>query len=104
MERNVFLAIFGKANAKILDYLLDQEVDVSITDICDGAKISRKTADTFLAGLVAQDIVIITRTVGNTKMYSINLKNPISQKLQDLNELILQQQEHLLETPITTQS
>ncbi|MFH1132978.1 MAG: winged helix-turn-helix domain-containing protein [Nanoarchaeota archaeon] len=78
---------------KVLDYLLDLEMDVSVTDICDGTGLSRKTVDSILINLIKSEIVTNTRKVGKTEMYKINTNNKISNKLLEINNIVLKQQE-----------
>jgi len=94
---NVFLGLFGKSNnMKILDYLLDCEMDVSASDVEQGTSLSRKTVDKTLTRLLDESIIEVTRTIGKTKMYKINDSNPVSQKLKQINNLVLKEQEEKL--------
>ena len=94
---NAFLKIFGNSSPmKTLDYLLDQQIDVSVADVCRGTSLSRKTVDNTLSSLVNGGIIKKTRIIGKTQMFKIDKKNIISKKLYEINNIILKQQENLL--------
>lgn len=85
---------------KVLDYLLDQDIDVTVIDICDGTQLSRKTVDLIVESLIDNGLLSLARTIGKTKMIKLNLDNPIARKLKDINNLVLKNQEAKLENPI----
>ncbi len=96
---NVFLRTFGQSNnMKVLDYLLDMNLDVSVLDICDGAELSRKTVEKILEKFIAQNLVVKTRKIGKTAMFALNRSNHIVQKLIEINEFVVKQQEDILQT------
>jgi len=96
---NIFYKILGKSNIlKVLDYLLlDTSIDVSILDICDGISLSRKTVENIINNFQKENIIIETRKVGKTKLLKINKESLISQKLIEINDIILKQQEEKVE-------
>lgn len=90
---NVYLKLFGGSNnMRVLDYLLDLEVDVGITDICDGTDLSRKTVEKIVQSFVDEKVVRKTRIVGKTQMFSLNNAYPVVLKLIEINNLILKGQ------------
>ena len=93
MEDGILLEIFGKNNMKVIDYLLDQEIDVSISDICDGTDLSRKTVDNIVTILLNFEIIKEKRKIGKTQMLVLNKENQITEKLIDINEIIIRNQE-----------
>lgn len=93
---NLFLRIFGRNNTmKVLDYLLDQPVDVTVLDICRGTKLSRKTVDEILSNLLEESIIEKTRTIGKAQLFKIKKDDPVSQKLLELNQTVVERYEGL---------
>ena len=86
--------IFGNGTlVRVIDYLVDIQIDVSILDVCDGANISRKTAEKLLTHLTIVGVVKKTREVGRTEMFKINQDNEIAQEIIKINQIIIKQQE-----------
>ena len=87
---NQFLVTFGpSSNMKVLDYIVDLEVDCTLSDISEGTNLSRKTVDKILKLFLKSEIVQITRTVGSTKMYQINKTDSVAKKISEINDLII---------------
>lgn len=84
--KNTFLKIFGCNIMRILDYLIDCNIDVSIVNIMNKTDLSRKTAERRVNLLLENNIIKITRVIGKTKMYKFNLDNQISKKLKEIKE------------------
>lgn len=92
---------FGTSNTMlVLDYMLDQPVDVTVLDISEGTGLSRKTVDQIVNNLIEQKLLEVTRTIGKTRMLQLDLNNPIAKKLLDINHLVIKEQEKKLENAI----
>lgn len=75
---------------KIVDFLLDNKgMDFSKTDIAKGAEISRASLFNYWAELERHGIVKVTRSFGNTKLYTLNSKNPVTQKIIELEKTLI---------------
>lgn len=75
---------------KIVDFLLDNKgMDFSKTDIAKGAEISRASLFNYWAELERYGIVKVTRSFGNTKLYTLNSKNPVTQKIIELEKTLI---------------
>ena len=75
---------------KIIDFLLENKgMDFSKTDIAEGAEISRASLFNYWAELEKHDIVKTTRSFGKTKLYTLNSKNPVTQKIIDLEKTLI---------------
>jgi DNA-binding transcriptional ArsR family regulator len=72
----------GSATAKILDTLWEyQDIDLTLTDISDEAGIHYTTLMKALPELEKYGLVIMTRQVGNAKLYQINKDDVVVKKL-----------------------
>ena len=73
-ERTVLTDVLGgHAKVKILTVLLgENDRDLNATEISRLAGIDRSTFYQHIDDLFAYDLVVETRTVGNSKMYQIN--------------------------------
>ena len=97
MENNALLKIFGWNNMKVFDYLVDiPREDVTVLDICDGTDLSRKTVDKIMKNLKEEKIVEVTRKIGKTELFKLNLKDQVCKKLIEINDIILKKQERVL--------
>jgi len=75
---------------KIVDFLLDNKgMDFSKTDIARGAEISRASLFNYWAELEKHGIVKTTRSFGKTRLYTLNSRNPITQKIIELEKTLI---------------
>lgn len=83
MEDSPFLETVGTSPiARVLDFLITHhEFDYSITEIAEKSQVGWSTMHTFWKKLKKSRIVKNTRIVGNSKMYKLNLTNPIAKQL-----------------------
>ncbi|MCX6673349.1 MAG: hypothetical protein NTY37_06185 [Methanothrix sp.] len=91
LGESLFLQAFGKKSSvlKILDFLMDNVgSDYSKTEIAEGTDLSRGTFFSVWPRLEALELVVQTREVGRAKMYKLNKKNPIAEKLIELDGAI----------------
>lgn len=79
----------GSATAKILDVLWEyQDIDLTLTDIADEAGIHYTTLMKTLPILEDNGMVMMTRQVGNAKLYQIRKEDHVVKRLiKFLNEL-----------------
>jgi len=87
----LFQKAFGiSPKVKVLEFLLEgRELDYSITDIAEGAGIGRTTLFRIWKDLIAAEILVHTRDIGNAKLYRLNLENPLVIKLVDIFDSIV---------------
>lgn len=90
-EKSLLLNLTGDMPLfKIVDFLLDNKgMDFSKTDIAKGAEISRASLFNYWAELEKHGIVKATRSFGNTKLYTLNSKNPVTQKIIELEKTLI---------------
>ena len=75
---------------KIIDFLLDNRgMDFSKLDIAKGAEISRASLFNYWSELEKHGIVKVTRSFGKTKLYTLNGKSPVTQKIVDLEKTLI---------------
>ncbi|MEM4703240.1 MAG: hypothetical protein QXP53_02035 [Candidatus Pacearchaeota archaeon] len=92
-EKTIFLQYIGDSpRTKILDFLINGRMfDYSLTEISKKAGISWSTFKRIWPDFIKQKLVIQTRTIGNAKLFKINLENSFIQKLLELREKILEE-------------
>jgi|GEM_PF-1585574 hypothetical protein len=76
--------IFGEncLRAKVFDLLLSHpHLDYTKSEIAQCAGISRGSFENFIDKLTEYEIIIVTRKIGNSQLYKINLDSPITQAL-----------------------
>jgi len=90
-EKSLLLNLTGDLPLfKIVDFLLDNKgMDFSKTDIAKGAEISRASLFNYWAELERHGIVKTTRSFGKTKLYTLNNKNPVTQKIIELEKTLI---------------
>ncbi|MBI2523124.1 helix-turn-helix transcriptional regulator [Candidatus Woesearchaeota archaeon] len=75
---------------KIIDFLLGNKgMDFSKTEIARGAKISRASLFNYWSELEKHGIVRATRSFGKTRLYTLNSKNPVTQKIIELEKTLI---------------
>ena len=84
-DKSIFLDVFGDAPInRILDFLvIHEEFDYSMKDIAENAGVGYATLKLFWPKLEKSKIVVLTRTIGNAKLYKLNIKNKAAQRFKD---------------------
>lgn len=77
MEKSVFVEYFGDYPLiRILDFLiLSRDMDYSMTEIAQNSGVGWSSLSEIWPKLVEKNIVELTRTIGNAKLYKLNLNN-----------------------------
>ena len=77
MEKSVFVEYFGDYPLiRVLDFLiLSRGMDYSMTEIAQDSGVGWSSFSEIWSKLVEKDIVKLTRTIGNAKLYKLNLDN-----------------------------
>lgn len=90
-ETSLLLNLTGEMPLfKIIDFLLDNKgMDFSKTDIAKGAEISRASLFNYWNEIEKHGIVKTTRSFGKTKLYTLNSKNPVTQKIIELEKTLI---------------
>lgn len=90
-EKSLLLNLTGDMPIfKIIDFLLENKgIDFSKKDIVKGAEISRASLFNYWDEIEKHGIVRITRRFGKTKLYTLNSKNPVTQKIIDLEKALI---------------
>ena len=91
MEKSLFLDFVGDHPlARILDLFLDElDMDVSKKDVADKTGLSRTTVFNHWPELEKHKIVTETRRFGKTRLYTLNRKNKVVQKLLELESALI---------------
>ena len=89
---------------RIIDFLIENKgMDMTKKDIIEGAGISRASLFNYWQQLEEQEIVLVTRQFGKTKLYTLNSKNPIVKKLLELESVLIGkalERHKLVEVPV----
>ena len=87
-EKSLLIGLTGEMPLfKIIDYLLENKgMDFSKSDISKGAGISRASLFNYWNEIEKHGIVKVTRSFGKTKLYTLNSKNPVTQKIIELEK------------------
>jgi len=82
-QQSFFLQYLGdNPKMRILDFLIDNFAhDFSLPQIAEGSKVAYTTLIDILPKLIEQEIIIETRKIGKSKLYKIDLDNPIAKAL-----------------------
>ena len=104
-EKSLLIKFLGENPIfRIVDFLIDNKgIDVTKKEIIEGAEISRAALFKYWPQLEEQEIVLITRQFGKTKLYTLNSKNPIVKKLLELESILIEKaldKERLIEVPV----
>ena len=91
LEKSLLLNLTGEMPLfKIIDFLLENKgMDFSKSDISKGAEISRASLFNYWNEIEKHGIVKVTRSFGKTKLYTLNVKNPVTQKIIELEKTLI---------------
>ena len=86
-ERSVFVEYFGGSPyIKVLDFLIQgQDFDYGMTEVARGAEVGWSAFSSVWSKLIEKEIVIMTRMIGNAKMFRLNRDNVFVEKLLKLD-------------------
>ena len=90
MEKSIFLEYFGDYPLiRILDFLiLSRDMDYSMTEIAKNSGVGWSSFSDIWPRLIEKNVVELTRTVGNAKLYKLNLKNAWVNELIRMDKII----------------
>ena len=90
MAKSLTLRLVNPSLFRIIDFLLDNKgMDFSKSDISKGAEISRASLFNYWNEIERHGIVKVTRSFGKTKLYTLNTKNPVTQKIIELEKTLI---------------
>jgi DNA-binding transcriptional ArsR family regulator len=89
-NKSVFIEYFGNYPLiRILDFLiLSRDMDYSMTEIAKNSNVGWSSFSEIWPRLIKKNIVELTRTVGNAKLYKLNIKNPWVKELIKMDKII----------------
>ena len=90
-EKSLLLQFTGENHVfKIIDFLVDNlYTDFSKKQIAEGADISRASLFQHWHVLEGYGIVTITRSFGKTRLYTLNKKSAVTQKILELEKALI---------------
>ena len=90
-DKSLLLQLTGEMPLfKIVDFLLENKgMDFSKIDIVKGAEISRASLFNYWGELEKHGIVKVTRSFGKTKLYTLNVQNPVAKKIIELEKALI---------------
>ncbi len=75
---------------RIIDFLLENKgLDFSKTEVAEGSGISRASLFNYWSELERHGLIKVTRSFGKTKLYTLNSKNIITQRIIDLERALI---------------
>jgi hypothetical protein len=91
MEETIFTKAVGNTpKIKVLEFLIEgRELDYSLSDIAEGSGIGRTTLFRIWDDFESLKLVKPTRTIGNAKLFKLNLENPFIKKLIELFDSLI---------------
>jgi len=97
MEKNVFTHMFGDSpKIKVIDFLMSEGFFFSVKEIAEGLELSKPTVYKIIEELLVEDLIKLSRTVGNTAMYSLNFKNKKIKMLREIEGVFIAEQTKLI--------
>lgn len=88
--KSLFIEFMGDSpTVRVIDYLLtERELDFSITDMAENARIGRATLYRIWNGLIKNKIIVHTRDIGKAKLFKLNTENPKIKKLIEIDDML----------------
>lgn len=92
MQQTKFISCMGDSSlTRILDFLITgRDFDYSLSDIAKNAGVSWATLSRVWPRLVANGLVVQTRTIGRAKLFRLNSESEVVRSLAKLYKTILQ--------------
>ncbi|MDP3733749.1 MAG: hypothetical protein Q8R37_00840 [Nanoarchaeota archaeon] len=89
-EKSLFVEFMGDSPMmKVMDYLItERELDFSITDMAENARIGRATLYRLWDDLIKNKIILHTRNVGKAKLFKLNTENAKIKKLIEIYDML----------------
>ena len=90
-EKSLFIEFMGDSpRTRILDYLItERELDFSITDMADNARIGRATLYRMWDKLIKNRIIVHTRDIGKARLFRLNTQNQNIKKLIEIYDMLV---------------
>ncbi len=90
-EKSLLLSLTGELPVfKVIDFLLENKgIDFSKSEIAKGAVISRASLFNYWPEIEKHGIVRVTRQFGKAKLYTLNSKNPVAQRIIELEKTLI---------------
>lgn len=90
-EKSLLLGLTGDMPMfNVIDFLLENKgMDFSKSDIAKGAGISRASLFNYWSQIEKHGIVKVTRSFGKTKLYTLNAKSQVAQKIIELEKALI---------------
>ena len=88
-EWNGLSRIFGNGVSRILDFMLIMDYEYTKSEIARQTGLSRKTVYDVWPLVEKYNLVKQTRVMGNSKLYTINSKNPLVKDLKRLQKKLM---------------
>src|SRR3989339_1696124 len=91
LSETKFTKVLGDSpKIKVLEFLIEgRELDYSLSDIAEGSGIGRTTLFRIWDDFKNLKLVKPTRTIGNAKLFRLNLENPFVKKLIELFDSLI---------------
>jgi len=82
-NKSIFLEYFGDTpQLRVLDFLIDNHFfDFPLTEIARGSNVSYNSLVTFFADWIKKGIIIVTRKIGKSNYYKLNIENSFVRNL-----------------------
>lgn len=91
MEKSLLIRFLGENPVfRIIDILIENKgIGITKKEIIEQTGISRAALFKYWPQIEQQEIVIVTRKFGKTKLFELNSKNPIIKKLLELESILI---------------
>ena len=78
-DKSLLLQAIGDTpRLRVIDFLITfQDFDYSLTDISEGGEVAYRTLMEIWLSIEKANLVIETRKVGKSRMFKINMQNPV---------------------------
>ena len=89
-KKSLLNQFINNPKIKVFDFLLDNKpLDFSKEEIARAIGLSKTSIHKFWNEVEKHGIVKITRSFGKTKLYTLNVKNPVTQKIIELEKTLI---------------
>ena len=90
-EKSLLIKLTGEMPLfRILDFLIDNKgLEFTKDEIIDGSGISRSSLFNYWEELESHNIIKVTKQMGKTKLYTLNMANEVTKRLVELEKALI---------------
>ncbi len=89
MKTNFVEVMGDNPTTRVIDFLIENDRDIwTMVEMRDGAEVGYSTLKVILPKMLKNNLIIVKKTVGKSRLFAINRENFIIKKMYELYNII----------------